>query len=76
MSCKGGKRRQVGERLRKMVLRCELRRSREKRGLSTDLKDLIRCYEKLSPQYAKKLRDVLFSDREAESHDLQRQKAK
>lgn len=75
MICKGGKRRRLGERLRKMVLRCELRRSREKRGLSTDLKDLIRCYEKLSPQYAEKLRDVLFSDREDKSHDLQRQEA-
>ena len=63
MICKGRKRRRLVERLRKAALRCELRRSRKKRGLSADLKELIRCYEELSPQYAKKLRKVLFNDR-------------
>ena len=41
-------------------LRQRIKRQREKRGLSTDLKSVIAEYRALSPEYARKLESVLY----------------
>lgn len=50
------------ELLQKALLRLEVKQARRQHGLSDDLEALIERYQELSPDYAEKLRKIIFQN--------------